>query len=179
MEPVAKLNLDWTKFNHLLDELDPTQKYDLESKDRNTVLPNTFENYPPEICTYGCYMDKQIDQFVDESFLFQLNLDPNSCVIKVLEHKPGTFTVPHYDYYKEYIEKQQVSNKEVTRLWIPCKDGEIGHALLFEKSAIYNYKAGDVYIVPGDQIHAGVNAGISNRRIMTITGFKSGAHTHS
>ena len=172
MKPVTKLDIDWNEFNKLLDHLVPFVKYDLESKDKNTVLPGVLDNYTPEVCTYNCYMDEKINNFITDDFLSSLDLDPSSCVAKVLEHKPGTFSVPHHDYYKQYMEQKQITDTSIVRLWIPCLDGQIGHALMFENQVIYNYKAGDVYIVPGDQIHSGVNAGITNRRVITVTGIK-------
>lgn len=174
MEKIGHLDINWKALNKRLDDLD-----DVES--RPGPLPSlthdqrelgfTDKNYNTENCRHTEYTSDTFRDLLPTGFLSEHGLT-NDIVIKILEHQPGTFTSPHYDYYgiaKRFHKAD--NNTEYKRLWIPCMDYKFGHILCIGDDIILaNYKAGDVFEFPKAVIHSASNMGIHVRRIMTITG---------
>mgnify|MGYP003644617455 FL=1 len=174
MEKIGHLDIDWKALNLRINNLDniecnpgplPSLKQDQEE------LGFTDKNYNVDNCRHNEYTSDTLADLLPENFLSQHGMTSNM-IIKILEHRPGTFTSPHYDYYG--IAKRVYNADDETeykRLWIPCMDYKFGHVLCIgDDTIIANYKAGDVYEFPKAIIHSASNMGIHTRRVMTITG---------
>lgn len=174
MEKIGHLDIDWKALNKRLDNLDGVES-------RPGPLPSlghdqrelgfTDKNYNTENCRHKEYTSDMFHALLPKGFLSEHDLT-NDIVIKILEHQPGTFTSPHYDYYGIAKRFHKADNdSRYKRLWIPCMDYKFGHILCIgEDTILANYKAGDVYEFPKAVIHSAANMGIETRRIMTITG---------
>ena len=62
-------------------------------------------------------------------------------------------------------------NNKALRMWIPLQDADIGHIFYGKDWAINNWKKGEVYVWDRKEIHGLVNAGITDRYVMTVTGY--------
>ena len=168
IKPIDTLEINWKDFNLLLDSLTPDIQCDRKRDNPDTILPEVYQYYTLESSTYNVYTQSCIQNKIPSNFVEKHGMDYHTSVIKVLEHYPGTFSYPHYDYYLSLKNKEK--EQKIQRLWIPCTDSKFGHAFFVDIDVIYKYKAGDVFVVPDKKLHSGTNAGLEKRRILTITG---------
>tara|TARA_A100001515_G_scaffold131299_1_gene118995 strand:+ start:219 stop:779 length:561 start_codon:yes stop_codon:yes gene_type:complete len=104
---------------------------------------------------------------------FDMKIDPID--ISVFKFEPGQFTPPHVDNMGASLDKLKTSKDKVKKLWISLSPPEFGHAFFVGDEVIYNVPQGT--IIETDFItdwHSGVNAGITDRYILTIMGVKNG-----
>lgn len=177
MDKIGHLDIDWQAFNERIDKIEGVVKkpthYDWPSKlDTYNMNYRVDEDYyKTETSIYTEYVsDDLIDYFYPE-FWPMVGMN-GKVIIKVLEHMPGIITMPHMDGYHITKEKFNLDPEgPVKRLWIPCTDYKFGHILCVgDDFVMTNYKAGDVYEIPGDILHSAGNIGVEKRRIITVTG---------
>lgn len=176
MKKIGRLEIDWIAFNQKLDNLDGVIK---QPTSYNWPLKTeTYENnYKVDDHVYSSdyvYTEYVSDDFIEYfpmDFWAKVGMD-GQVIIKVLEHLPGILTMPHLDGYHLTKDKFGLDpDAPVKRLWIPCMDYKFGHIVCVGDGPVMdNYKAGDVYVIPGDVLHSAGNIGVEKRRIITVTG---------
>jgi hypothetical protein len=178
LKPHTKLDIDWEWFNNRLDRQDGCKRIPAPHLALKQQIADGEKHYNLDNCAHHVYTSETFRDWLPENFLSSEGYT-GEVLIKVLEHPPASFTEPHTDGYGSVKRKFKLDkDASMKRLWIPCGDYKIGHALFIgEWNVIHNYSAGDVYnITPWQNtLHSGVNAGVETRRIMTITGTVDGS----
>jgi len=119
---------------------------------------------------------------IDNGFLNKHNINKEKCWGRIIMTPPGHFSPPHIDVCpsapRNLADKDTVSrtdileeNKKTIRLWIPLQDAAVGHIFYGKEWAINNWRKGEVYVWDRDEIHGLVNAGITDRYVLTVTGY--------
>lgn len=163
IKKVGRLDINWDKLNLYLDSIEPVGRHLLERIEPDLLVPGVTDFYNSGNDFHYTYQDDVINSYVPDSFWTEHGAVKENSVIKVLEHPPGTFSIPHIDYY------QSIGKSRATRFWIPCTDHKFGHAFFVEDVSIVDYRAGDIYHEWEQSVHSGVNAGLEVRRVLTIT----------
>ena len=181
MKKIGHLDIDWIEFNKRLDAVEGVVKQPtvynapLKQETYNMNYKVDDHHYQAHIDNgTSIYTEYVSDNFVDmfpEDFWPTVGMD-GRVIVKVLEHEPGIITQPHLDGYHNTKEAFDLADDgPVKRLWIPCTDYKFGHILCVGDDFIMtDYKAGDVFEIPGDVIHSAGNIGVETRRIITVTG---------
>lgn len=134
------------------------------------VPPNTSQ-----ATKYTAYRETNLEtairNMLPPSIMMYHEMNPGSCKATVYHMKPGNFTPPHYDVYR------QLWNREnAVRLWISLSKPAFGHILWIDGETPYvNLTQGTVIQVSKgerseDKMHTGANLGYENRWFMTLTG---------
>lgn len=176
MKKIAHLDIDWDQLNKKLDLVDGVEKKPTEYNQH--LKQETYNNdhkvdehYYSTEHVYTEYTSEDFITYFPEDFWPKVGMN-GEVLIKVLEHYPGILTQPHLDGYHVAKAKFGLDRQAlVKRLWIPCMDYKFGHVICVgDSTVVSDYKAGDVYEIPGDVIHSAGNLGVELRRIMTVTG---------
>ena len=137
--PIDFVDIDWQSFNKELDRISPTPHFHLDYADPDSVLKDIPKYYNANNSTYYDYILPSFVDLFSQNFFIKHNIDQKHAFIKVLEHRPGSFTIPHKDYYTSLKkEKSLEEGTKIKRLWIPCTDHKFGHALFMGDKVIYN-----------------------------------------
>tara|TARA_R100000697_G_scaffold25804_1_gene34101 strand:+ start:924 stop:1484 length:561 start_codon:yes stop_codon:yes gene_type:complete len=115
------------------------------------------------------------NKFFDKNFFERFNMKDDPIDISVFKFEPGQFTPPHVDNMGASLDKLQTTKEKVKKLWVAVSPPDFGHAFFVGDQVVYNVPQGT--IIETDFIsdwHSGVNAGITDRYILTIMGVKNG-----
>ena len=128
---------------------------------------------------YKYYKGKDIYYWYEEDWMMDLIPDEffkkhnvKKLRFAVYRKDPGTFTAPHWDYYKRCLgengHKELVEERfdDVFRLWIPISNRKFGEALFVEDQTLSDWRAGDVYTFSNHAYHAACNAGLDIRYVL-------------
>lgn len=177
LEPHSKLDIDWDDFNKRLDNVDGVERKPAPHITLRQMIADGEKYYNTVNCAHHCYTNDNFHEWLPKDFLSAEGYD-GQVLIRVIELPPASFTEPHVDAYTQSRKKYRWVDRTIKRLWIPCADYKMGHALFMgDDQVVTNYNAGDCFdITPWQNtLHSGVNAGVELRRTMTITGTIDGS----
>jgi len=177
LKPHNKLDIDWVWFNDRLNREDGCVRKPAPHITLRQMIANGEKYYNTDNCAHHCYTSDTFHTWLPDGFLASEGYTGKT-LIRIIELPPASFTEPHVDAYTQSRKKYRWVNRDIKRLWIPCGDYKMGHALFMgDDQVVTNYSAGDVFdITPWQKIlHSGVNAGVEIRRTMTITGTVDGS----
>ncbi len=137
--------------------------------------------YSPEVTGFDVWRPDCVS-YIGDDFFTKHNLNKNKSWGRIMRTAPGSFAPPHIDVCpgapRDIAEKNKLTREEIMeennkalRMWIPLQDADIGHIFYGKDWAINNWKKGEVYIWDRKEIHGLVNAGITDRYVMTVTGY--------
>jgi len=177
IKPHRKLDIDWQWFNDRLDSQDGCERAPAPHLALKQQIDAGEKYYNLDNCAHYVYSSETFRDWLPDNFLESEGYN-GDILIKVLEHPPASFTEPHTDGYGSVKRKFGLAkDAPIKRLWIPCGNYKLGHALFIgDDLVVTNYSAGDVFDITAWQstLHSGVNAGVVQRRTMTITGTVDG-----
>jgi hypothetical protein len=135
---------------------------------------NLRKYYDDHNCYSIAWRHDWYKDIIPQSFLDEHELSrPFNAMVR-LQH-PGSFFAPHKDMYNMVVygedggqNKEQVKYENIARLWIPMEDGRFGEAFFIEDTALYMWKAGEVYTFPPDALHSSANAGTRDRHTLLV-----------
>jgi hypothetical protein len=120
---------------------------------------------------YRCEDLPVLRQILPARLCGRFNMIPQSCKITVYEMKPGNFTLPHYDVYRQLKNRQKA-----VRIWVSLSPAAFGHILWIDGEEPYTMlPQGTVIQISKDdriqdKLHTGANLGYEDRWFMTVTG---------
>jgi|MDSZ01.3.fsa_nt_gb hypothetical protein len=103
----------------------------------------------------------------------RLGLDPNACLLRLLEYNPGHTLPLHFDG-KEGFRSLYGDETRADRFFVAISAWDWGHFLQVHDKMIYNWNPGDTWIIPPNVWHLSGNAGIQPKLTLTITGVING-----
>jgi hypothetical protein len=142
--------------------------------DMSMKIKKLYQNKKDAMYFYR-YTNPKLIELIPASFWKRFKMSKQSCRAQILEHNPGTFSIPHIDRYDSMIRNvpRQMSNKQVKRLWISLTKPKMGHALFVGDEVAYNLPQGTVLTFNKDVLHSGCNVGHETRYVLTLTGFSA------
>jgi hypothetical protein len=110
---------------------------------------------------------------IPDAFWKRYSISKQACRAQILEHPPGTMSIPHIDRYDSMIRSVSGADRhrQVKRLWISLTKPKMGHALFVGDEVAYNLAQGTVLTFNKDVLHSGCNVGHETRYVLTLTGF--------
>lgn len=142
--------------------------------DMSMKIKKLYQNKKDAMYFYR-YTNPKLIELIPASFWKRFKMSKQSCRAQILEHHPGTFSIPHIDRYDSMIRNvpRQMSNRQVKRLWISLTKPKMGHALFVGDEVAYNLPQGTVLTFNKDILHSGCNVGHETRYVLTLTGFSA------
>ena len=119
--------------------------------------------------------NEKFKDLIPDSFYDRFQMKKEPVDISVFKFEPGQFTPPHVDNMGASLNLLNTVKENVKKLWVAMSHPEFGHAFFVGDQVIYNVPRGT--IIETDFVtdwHSGVNAGITDRYILTIMGVKNG-----
>ena len=101
-----------------------------------------------------------------------LDLDPDTCLVRLLCYLPGNIFPVHWDGFEGWAEKFDGWHLTPTRVSVMVSPWSWGHYLQVHDKMISNWIPGDTYIVPDKVLHCSGNGGVVPKVTLTITGLK-------
>jgi len=188
IEKIDQIDLDFEQIFDYCNNNEPKVENDVyeevigyDSKIR-TEWEQKIQDYYSKESTDFIFWRPNVVELIGKEFFMKHNLNPNKSWGRIMKTSPGNFAPPHIDVcpgaprdiaekYKLTREEIMEENNKARRLWIPLQDAEIGHIFFGKDWAINNWKKGEVYVWDRTEIHGLVNAGITDRYVMTVTGY--------
>lgn len=119
--------------------------------------------------------NNEFKSLIPGDFYSRFGMKEDPVDISVFKFEPGQFTPPHVDNMGASLDVLGTVKENVKKLWVALSHPEFGHAFFVGNEVVYNVPRGTV--IETDFIsdwHSGVNAGITDRYILTIMGVKNG-----
>ena len=119
------------------------------------------------------YTNPKLIDLIPASFWKRYQMSKQFCRAQILEHRPGTFSIPHIDRYDSMIKNlsdKKLDHRQIQRLWISLTKPKMGHALFVGDDVAYNLPQGTVLKFNKDVLHSGCNVGHETRYVLTLTG---------
>ena len=101
-----------------------------------------------------------------------LDLDPDTCLVRLLCYLPGNIFPVHWDGFEGWAEKFDGWHLTPTRVSVMVSPWSWGHYLQVHDKMISNWIPGDTYIIPDKVLHCSGNGGVVPKVTLTITGLK-------
>jgi len=101
----------------------------------------------------------------------KLGLDPETCLVRMLEYNPGNGIPLHTDSFNAFKSKYGEDGRRITRYFVAVSPWDWGHMLQVHDNIIANWKVGDAYEIPEGIYHLSNNFGIAPKYTLTVTGF--------
>tara|TARA_E500000318_G_scaffold56357_1_gene52451 strand:+ start:2227 stop:2811 length:585 start_codon:yes stop_codon:yes gene_type:complete len=145
-------------------------KYVKDAQERE----NLTKRYDDHNCYSIAWRHDWYKDIIPQTFLDEKGLSKPFNAMVRLQH-PGSFFAPHKDMYNVVVygedgeqARDKVKYENIARLWIPMEDGRFGEAFFIEDTALYKWKAGEVYTFPPDALHSSANAGMKDRHTLLV-----------
>lgn len=183
MRKLGRLDIDWQEFNRKIDNQQGFHKqitdvvWDtrLRKYEQDYKVDDHF--YTLEMNQYTEWLSDDLTKIFPDDFYETCRIEKR-VLAKVLEYLPGHVNMPHkdgYHYVSELFGLDRTKTR-MKRIWIACQDHKFGHVVCQGNTIISDYKAGDIYDIPGGEIHCAGNIGVEKRRIITVTGASTDDH---
>ena len=101
----------------------------------------------------------------------KLGLDPDTCLVRLLEYTPGNGIPLHTDSFNAFKNKYGQDDRRITRYFVAVSPWDWGHILQVHDKVIANWEVGDSYEIPEGIYHLSCNFGIAPKYSLTVTGF--------
>jgi hypothetical protein len=101
----------------------------------------------------------------------KLGLDPDTCLVRLLEYTPGNGIPLHTDSFNAFKNKYGQYDRRITRYFVAVSPWDWGHILQVHDKVIANWEVGDSYEIPEGIYHLSCNFGIAPKYSLTVTGF--------
>ena len=99
----------------------------------------------------------------------KLNLDMETCMVRLLQYNPGQVLPLHTDSYNAF--KHMYGEGKITRWFVAVTPWDWGHILQIHDNVISNYDSGYAVEIKEGVFHLSANVGINSKYTFTITGF--------
>jgi len=176
-------DIDYDAFQKVVDESEQKKTSVYEKKsyiatrqgDQKEITDKCAVWYKHSSYGYKIKNEKFRSFFLD-SFFEKYKMKPYPVDIIVWRFEPGQFTPPHLDNMETFKEMYGINDNNITRIWISLSEPAFGHALMVGKDQVaYNLPRGTTLQIDFiNELHSGVNGGITDRYLITITGVKIG-----
>lgn len=113
--------------------------------------------------------DAQLKDFLGDEFFNEINLNRNTCMVRLLRYDPGHCIPMHTDSYNGF--KERFGEGNVKRFFVAVSPWDWGHFLQLHDNMIHHWAPGYTVEVPNDVFHLSGNCGINPKYTLTITGF--------
>ena len=101
----------------------------------------------------------------------KLGLDPDTCLVRLLEYTPGNGIPLHTDSFNAFKNRYGQDDRRITRYFVAVSPWDWGHILQVHDKVIANWEVGDSYEIPEGIYHLSCNFGIAPKYSLTVTGF--------
>lgn len=176
------LDIDYKKLMDIVNESEQTKSsvYDradyirTRTGEQKDITKKCSEWYKHSSYSYKI-KNKKFIEFFTEDFFVKFGMKSNPLDVSVFKFQPGQFTPPHVDNMGASLNVLGTTKENIKKLWISISPPEFGHAFFVGNEVIYNVPQGTIIETNFvSDWHAGVNAGITDRYILTIMGVKDG-----
>jgi len=113
--------------------------------------------------------DAQLKEFLGDAFFDSIDLNRNTCMVRLLRYDPGHCIPMHTDSYNGF--KERFGEGNVKRFFTAVSPWDWGHFLQVHNNMIHHWSPGYTVEVPVNVFHLSGNCGINPKYTLTITGF--------
>ena len=113
--------------------------------------------------------DHALKLMIGRDAFFDLNLDMEKCMVRLLQYDPGQILSLHTDSYNGF--KERFGDGKITRWFVAVTPWDWGHMLQVHDNVISQYESGYAVEIKEGVFHLSANAGINPKYTFTITGF--------
>jgi len=182
MTPKISLDIDHTRFvtyfrdkakDYQVKNYMPRPFYPAEDMFQATCLMHL--GYSKENCTertigLNPVDNKTLKDMIGVTNFRIMGLDPETCLVKMLEFNPGHGIPLHRDTFNAFKSKYK-EDRRITRYFVAISPWDWGHMLQVHNNVIANWDVGDAYEIPEGIYHLSSNFGIAPKYTLTVTGF--------
>ena len=113
--------------------------------------------------------DLKLKEFLGDDFFDKINLNKQTCLVRLLRYDPGHCIPMHTDSYNGF--KERFGDGNVKRFFVAVSDWDWGHFLQVHDNMIHHWDPGYTIEIPVGVFHLSANNGINPKYTLTITGF--------
>ena len=113
--------------------------------------------------------DATLKGLLGATFFQEINMQPTTCMVRLLRYDPGHCIPMHTDSYNGFMERFGPGN--IKRYFVAVSPWDWGHFLQVHDNMIHHWKPGYTLEIPNDVFHLSGNCGINPKYTLTITGF--------